>query len=205
MTTVVFIKGIVIGFLISTPVGPIAVLCIQRTLNKGRIHGIVTGLGAATADAIYSLFAVSGLSFILNFLIKEQLWLRLVGGLFLCYMGVRLFRSKVVQRAVSGGGTSYLSNYISAFLLTLTNPGTLLVFAAVFASLGILHINVNYTSAGLLVAGVFIGAGLWWFILNSVTGVFLKKLDYVKLAWLNKISGIIIAGFGLFVLVSFIL
>lgn len=205
MATIIFLKGIVIGFLISIPVGPIAVLCIQRTLNKGRIHGIVTGLGAATADAIYSLFAVSGLSFILNFLIKEQLWLRLVGGLFLCYTGVRLFRSKVVQRAVSGGGTSYFSNYVSSFIFAMTNPGTLLVFAAVFASLGILHINVNYTSAGLLVAGVFIGAGLWWFILNSVSGIFLKKLDYVKLAWLNKISGIIITGFGLFVLVSFIL
>lgn len=205
MTIMIFLKGIVIGFLISTPVGPIAVLCIQRTLNNGRIHGIVSGLGAATADAIYSLFAVSGLSFILNFLIKEQLWLRLVGGLFLCYTGMKLFYSKVVQRAASGGGTSYFSNYVSAFIFAMTNPGTIITFAAVFASLGILHINVNYASAGLLVAGVFVGAGLWWFILNSISRVFLKKLDYVKLAWLNKISGIVIAGFGLFVLMSLIL
>jgi len=205
MATIILLKGIVIGFLISLPVGPIAVLCIQRTLNMGRIHGIVTGLGAATTDAIYSLFTVSGLSFILNFLIEEQRWLRLVGGFFLCYMGVRLFRSKLAQRAASGGGTSYFSNYISAFLLTLTNPSAFLTFVAVFASFGVLHINVTHTSAGFLVAGVFVGASLWWLILNSICGVFLKKLDYVKLTWLNKISGIIIAGFGVFVLVSLIL
>ncbi len=202
MGTTLLLKGIAVGCLISIPVGPIAMLCIQRTLNEGRIHGIVTGLGAATADAVYGLIAASGLTFILNFLIKEQLWLRLVGGLFVCYMGVRLFRSRPVQRDASGNGTSYFGNYISAFLYTLTNPGTLLTFAAVFASLGVLQTSVHYASTGLLVGGVFVGAGLWWLILNGISGVFLKNLDYVKLAWLNKISGIVIAGFGVFVLVS---
>ena len=89
-----FFKGLVVGFLISTPVGPIGVLCIQRTLNKGRLHGIVSGLGAATADAIYGFVAAFGLTFVSNFLVKEQLWLRLVGGIFLCYMGVRVFLFK---------------------------------------------------------------------------------------------------------------
>jgi threonine/homoserine/homoserine lactone efflux protein len=87
----IILKGMVIGFLISLPVGPIAVLCIHRTLNEGRIHGMVSGLGAATADIVYGFLAASGLSFTSNFLIKEQLWFRLLGGLFLCYMGIRLF------------------------------------------------------------------------------------------------------------------
>jgi threonine/homoserine/homoserine lactone efflux protein len=202
METTLFLKGVLIGFLISTPVGPIAVLCINRTLNEGRIHGIVSGLGAATADAIYGLIAASGLTFISNFLVQEQIWLRLLGGLFLCYMGVKIFRSKLVQRVASGEGASYFSNYISASLLTLANPGTLIAFAAVFSGLGIVKVRVHYASAGLLVGGVFIGSGLWWFILNIIAGVFLGQLDYFKLSWLNKISGTIISGFGLFVLLS---
>ncbi len=205
MTAIIFLKGIVIGFLISTPVGPIAVLCMQRTLQEGRIHGIVSGLGAATADAVYGFFAASSLSFISNFLIKEQLWFRLVGGLYLCYIGVRICRSKMVQNAAPGDGASHFSNYVSALFLTFANPGTFLAFAAVFASLGVTQVRVHHASAGLLVSGVFIGAGLWWFILTSVTGVFLKKLDYDKLTWLNRISGIVIAGFGLFILLSLIL
>jgi threonine/homoserine/homoserine lactone efflux protein len=201
----IILKGMVIGFLISLPVGPIAVLCIHRTLNEGRIHGMVSGLGAATADIVYGFLAASGLSFTSNFLIKEQLWFRLLGGLFLCYMGIRLFHSKLIQKTVSEDSTSYFSNYVSALLLTLSNPSTFLALAAIFASLGLTQTRVHHVSVGLLVGGVFIGSGLWWFILNSVTGVFLKKLDYIKLAWLNKISGIVIAVFGLLVLVSLIL
>lgn len=205
MMTTLFLKGMVIGFLISLPVGPIAVLCIHRTLNEGRIHGMVSGLGAATADAVYSFLAVSSLSFISNFLIKEQLWFRLLGGIFLCYMGGRLLRSRVIQKTVSEDSANYFSNYVSALFLTFSNPGTFIVLAAVFASLGITQTRVHHISTGLLVSGVFIGSGLWWFILNSVSSVFLKKLDYIKLAWLNRISGIVIASFGVLVLVSLIL
>jgi len=205
MGTTLFLKGIVVGLLISIPVGPIAVLCIKRTLNEGKIHGIVSGLGAATADAIYGFIAVSSLTFISKFLVKEQIWLRLMGGFFLCYMGVRVFRSRLMQRSTSGNGASHLSNYVSALLLTLANPATFLALAAVFAGLGVVEIRVHHSSAGLLVGGVFIGSGLWWFILNSITGVFLGKLDYVRLARLNRISGIIITGFGLLVLLSLVI
>jgi len=205
MTTTIFIKGMVIGLLISLPVGPIAVLCIHRTLNEGKIHGMVSGLGAATADVVYGFLAASGLSFISNFLIKEQLWFRLLGGFFLCYMGVKLLRSRVIQKTVSEDSANYLSNYVSALFLALSNPSTFLVLAAIFAGLGVTQTRVHHVSVGLLVSGVFLGSGLWWFILSSVTGVFLKKLDYVKLAWLNRISAIVIAGFGVLVLTSLIL
>jgi threonine/homoserine/homoserine lactone efflux protein len=202
MDIVLFLKGIAVGFLMSTPVGPIAVLCIQRTLNQGKTHGMMSGLGAATADVVYSLIAVFGLTFITNFIIKEQEWLRLGGGIFLCYMGLRVFRSKLAQRSVSGDNISYISNYVSAFFLTLANPATFLAFAAIFAGLGLVRGAGHYLSAGLLVAGVFIGSGFWWFILSGATVIFLKKLGYDRLALLNKISGIIITGFGLFILLS---
>jgi len=199
-----FLKGLVVGFLISTPVGPIGVLCIQRTLNKGKLHGIVSGLGAATADAIYGFVAAFGLTFISNFLVKEQMWLRLVGGIFICYMGVRVFLFKSEQRTAPGDSTSYVRDYVSVFFLTLTNPITFLAFAATFAGLGLVNLIEHHIAALLLVAGVFVGAGLWWLILSGVTATFLGKLLYSRPAWLNKISGIVIIVFGLFVLLTLI-
>jgi threonine/homoserine/homoserine lactone efflux protein len=197
-----FFEGVVVGLLMALPLGPIAVLCIQRSLNQGKIHGMVSGFGAASADAIYGFIAVSGLTFISDFLVKEQVCLRLVSGLFLCYMGVKVFRTKPVQRVTPGNNTSYFNNYISALLLTLANAGTFFVFAAVFAGLGLVRESGHYSSSGVLIAGVFVGSGTWWFTLSSITGIFKEKLGYSRLGLLNKISGIIITGFGLFVLVS---
>lgn len=199
-----FLKGLLVGFLISTPVGPIGVLCIQRTLNKGKLHGIVSGLGAATADAIYGFVAAFGLTFVSNFLVKEQMWLRLVGGIFLCYMGVRVFLFKSEQRTAPGDSTSYVRDYMSMFFLTLTNPITFFAFAATFAGLGLVSLIEHHIAALLLVAGIFVGAGLWWLILSGITATFLRKLLYSRPAWLNKISGIVIIVFGLFVLLTLI-
>jgi threonine/homoserine/homoserine lactone efflux protein len=200
----IFIKGLIVGLLIATPVGPIAVLCIQRTLNRGRIHGIVSGLGAAAADAFYGFVAVFGLTVISSFVIREQRWLRLIGGILLCYMGVRAFLSKPVQRTTSGNGTNYFGDFISAFFLTLANPATFIAFAAIFAGLGLAEADAHYSAVGSLVGGVFVGSAIWWLTLSSVAGGFLEKLGYGKLTWLNKVAGIIIAGFGLFVLLSLI-
>lgn len=200
-----FLKGLFVGFLISTPVGPIAVLCIQRTLNRGRLHGIVSGLGAATADVVYSFVAAFGLAFISNFIIEERLWLRLVGGIFICYMGVRVLLSKSGRRVVPGDSPSYVRDYISAFFLTLTNPVTFLAFAAIFAGLGLVSTVERHITALLLVAGVFVGAGLWWLILNCIAATFLGKLLYSKPVWLNRVPGTVIIVFGLFILLTLII
>lgn len=199
-----FFKGLLVGFLIAMPVGPIGILCIQRTLHKGKLHGMVSGLGAATADAIYGFIAAFGLTFISNFLVKEQPWLRLVGGIFLCYMGARVLLSKSEKRATPEDGASYVSDYVSAFILTFTNPTTFLAFAAAFAGLGLVSLIEHHIAALLLVAGVFVGSGLWWLILSGITATFLGKLLYTRPAWLNKVSGIIIIAFGLFVLLTLI-
>jgi threonine/homoserine/homoserine lactone efflux protein len=199
-----FFKGLLVGFLIATPVGPIGVLCIQRTLHKGKLHGMVSGLGAATADALYGFIAAFGLTFISNFLVKEQMWLRLVGGIFLCYMGARVFLSKSERRTASADSTSYVSDYVSAFILTFTNPTTFLAFAATFAGLGLVNIIEHHIAALLLVAGVFVGSGLWWLMLSGLAATFLGKLLFSRLAWLNKISGIIIIIFGIFILLTLI-
>ena len=116
--------------------GPIGVLCIRRTLVDGRLYGLITGLGAASADAIYGIIAAFGLVSITNLLIGGQTWLRLVGGIFLCYLGVRTLLARPAQDEVSSQKTSLAGAYASTFLLTLTNPLTILSFAAIFAGMG---------------------------------------------------------------------
>ncbi len=205
MVAGIFLKGLVVGFLVATPVGPIGLLCIQRTLSEGKMHGLVSGLGAATADAIYGLIAALGLTFVSNFLFKEQFWLRLFGGLFLCYLGVRTFLSKPAGQTSSADTPSYVSNYGSTFLLAFTSPITILVFAALFAGLGVVSSGTYYFSVGLSVAGVFTGSALWWFMLSGAAGILHGKISYGMLTALNRISGVIITVFGLVILLLVIL
>jgi threonine/homoserine/homoserine lactone efflux protein len=205
MVAGIFLKGLVVGFLVATPVGPIGLLCIHRTLSEGKMHGLVSGLGAATADAVYGLIAALGLTFVSNFLVEKQMWLRLLGGLFLCYVGVRTFLSKSAGQDSSASAPRHISNYGSTFFLALTSPVTILVFAAVFAGLGVVSPRSYYLSVVLSVAGVFTGSALWWFMLCGLASVLHGRLSYDKLTGLNKVSGVIITVFGLSFLLFLIL
>ena len=196
------LRGLVIGFSIAAPVGPIGVLCIRRTLAQGRVAGLVSGLGAATADALYGCVAGFGLTFVSSFLIGQQTWLRLVGGAFLCYLGLKTLLSRPAEGAASAGGSGLLGAYVSTLFLTLTNPLTILSFAAVFAGLGVGSAGQGYLSAGVSVLGVFLGSALWWLLLSGGVSQFRHKLNLQKLAWVNRISGAIIAGFGVFALLN---
>ena len=171
------LRGLVIGLSIAAPVGPIGVLCIRRTLTKGRVSGLVSGLGAATADAFYGCVAGFGLTFVSDLIVGQQGWLRLVGGAFLCYLGLKTFLSRPAEGGASTRESGLLGTYASTFFLTLTNPMTLLSFAAVFAGLGVGSAGGNYVSAGVLVLGVFIGSALWWLLLSGGVGLFLIFLD----------------------------
>jgi len=196
------LRGLAIGFSIAAPVGPIGVLCIRRTLAEGRASGLVSGLGAATADAIYGCIAGFGLTFISNFLVSQQVWLRLVGGVFLCYLGLKTLLAKPAEQAALAKGNGLVGAYASTFFLTFTNPMTIISFAAIFAGLGLASTSGNYVSAGVLVLGVFIGSALWWLILSGGVGVFRERFNPYGLQWVNRISGVIIAGFGLFAILS---
>jgi threonine/homoserine/homoserine lactone efflux protein len=197
-----FMKGFIIGFSIAAPVGPIGILCIQRTLAGGNVQGLVTGLGAASADAIYGFIAAFGLTFISSFLVAHSIWFRLIGGLFLCYLGIRAFLLKPRNPVLSVTNRSTLSSYGTTFFLTLTNPMTILFFAGVFAGLGMVSESIQYASAGLMVIGVFIGSGTWWLILSGMTSMVRNKVNERKLAWVNKISGFVILAFGVGALLS---
>ena len=196
------LRGLIIGFSIAAPVGPIGVLCIRRTLAQGRVTGLISGLGAATADALYGCVAGFGLTFVSSFLIGQQTWLRLVGGAFLCYLGLKTLLSRPEEGAASVGEGGLLGAYVSTLFLTLTNPLTILSFAAVFAGLGAGSAGQGYLSAGVSVLGVFLGSALWWLLLSGGVSLFRHRLNLQKLAWVNRISGAIIVGFGLLALLS---
>ncbi|MDD5065159.1 MAG: LysE family transporter [Phycisphaerae bacterium] len=205
MAADIFLKGLIVGFLVATPVGPVGLLCIQRTLSEGKMHGLVSGLGAATADAIYGLIAALGLTVISTFLVEKQLWIRLFGGLFLCYLGIKTFLSKSAGQGSSANVPTHIGNYGSTFLLAITSPVTILVFAAVFAGLGTLTSSARYISVGLSVAGVFTGSALWWVMLCGIAGILHGKISLDKLTMFNKVSGIIITAFGLVILLLIVL
>ena len=197
-----FLKGIILGFSIAAPVGPIGVLCIRRTLTNGRTSGLVTGLGAATADAVYGAIAAFGLTAISGFLVAQQAWLRLVGGAFLIYLGIRTLLSQPAVEAATSGSTTLAGDYASTFILTLTNPLTILSFVAVFAGLGLATTGGGYGSAIGLVAGVFCGSALWWLTLSTAVSLFRNRFTPRSLRWVNIVSGVIIAGFGIVALAS---
>ena len=202
MDSSLFVRSLIIGLSIAAPVGPIGILCIRRTLASGRAIGFASGLGAASADAIFGSIAGFGLTVVSGFLVSQQTWLRLVGGMFLLYLGVRTFRSQPAEEAANTGSGGILGAYASTFLLTLTNPMTILSFAAVFAGLGIGSSGGGYASAAVLVLGVFTDSALWWLLLSSGTSLLRSQIVASKMMWTNRISGIIIAVFGVLALIS---
>jgi len=198
-----FPKGLIIGFSIAAPVGPIGVLCIRRTLTTGQLAGLLSGLGAATADAIYGVIAGFGLSVISAILIGQVFWLRLLGGLFLGYLGIQTLRASPAKEAATVKGKGGLGGiYFSTVLLTLTNPMTILSFVAVFAGLGLANAEGNYLSASVLVLGVFLGSAFWWVLLSSSVSIFRETFNLNGLRWLNRISGSVLLLFGIIALLS---
>jgi threonine/homoserine/homoserine lactone efflux protein len=197
LQTRLFLQGALIGLSIAAPVGPIALLCIRRTLAHGRLAGFISGLGAATADGLYGAIAGFGLSFLSQSLLEHQQWLRILGGLYLCYLGTRIFLSKVAERTIEQNRKGLAGAYASTFLLTITNPVTIIAFLAVFAGLGVTA-GGDPRDAGELVAGVFLGSASWWLTLALGVGLLRTRITPAILLWVNRLAGALIAGFGVF-------
>jgi threonine/homoserine/homoserine lactone efflux protein len=197
-----FLRGLLIGLSIAATVGPMFMLCVQRTLQKGYRYGMLSGMGIATADGIYGSIAGFGLTTITAFLLHQQAWIRLIGGLFLLYLGIKTLLAKPAERAATVQGGNLLGAYFSTLALTLTNPTTILSFMAIFMGLGIGNTGGNYVAALLVVLGVFLGSTCWWLILTGSIGLLHGKFPHGWLHWLNRGSGAIIAIFGLIALVS---
>jgi threonine/homoserine/homoserine lactone efflux protein len=197
MTFDYLMKGLLVGFSIAAPVGPIGVLVIRRTLTEGRISGFVTGLGAAVADGTYGFIAGYGLTSISDFLISQQFWMKLFGGLFLLYLGIKTLISKAATKEAQIDSNGLLKNFTSTLLLTITNPITILSFFAIFAGLGLGQEKTNYVSSTALVLGVFMGSAFWWLILSTVLNFFRNKITTSGLTWINRFSGLLIISFAI--------
>ncbi|MFH7242535.1 MAG: LysE/ArgO family amino acid transporter [Spirulina sp.] len=196
------LKGMGMGLAIAAPVGPIGLLCIRRSLAQGRWIGLATGLGAATADGLYGAIAGFGLTAVSDRLINQAQVLQLLGGLFLCYLGWATARSTPATEAAPLTGRGLLGAYGSTFLLTLTNPATILSFFAIFAGLGLVSAGPGQGGALALVLGVFLGSALWWVCLSWGVTFFRPYLTPSRLIWLNRLAGAAIFGFGLVALIA---
>jgi threonine/homoserine/homoserine lactone efflux protein len=191
-----FLRGLIIGFSIAAPVGPIGVLCIRRTLAEGRASGFLSGLGAATADALYGCVAGFGLTIVSGFLVDQRFWIQLIGGIFLLALGVKTLRAVPAEHTAAAAGSGLAASYASTLLLTLTNPMTILSFAGIFAALGVAETSGDFSAAALLVLGVFVGSAAWWLLLSGGVGLLRDQLSAPVLRWTNRLSGVILVVFG---------
>jgi threonine/homoserine/homoserine lactone efflux protein len=202
MDNSLILRGFIIGLSVAAPVGPMAVLCIRRTLAQGMSAGLISGLGIAAADAAYALVGGLGLTLISDFLVGQQFWFRLIGGIFLVYLGVKTLMAKpATEAAKSVEKSGAFGLFLSTFLLTMTNPTTILSFAAIFAGLG-LGAGDDKVAALILVNCVFAGSALWWLVLTTGVSLLRSRITPGVLIWVNRISGVVILGFALYALLG---
>ncbi len=201
------IKGIIVGYIASIPVGPIAILCVQRTLSKGRLSGFVSGLGASTADTLLSIIAGLGLSFIIDFINGYTYIFKFLGGALVIYIGLRIyFKNPVKQyRAKQMRKTTLPKDYVTTLLLTLSNPLNVFLYLAVFTAFNVVKGVSTFEQFTAVFVGVFVGTSLWWYTLTSIVSLYHDRFNIRNLWWLNKISGIGILLLGLIILVSIII
>ena len=196
------VDGMLVGFSASVPLGPIGVLCIQRTLQKGRLSGLASGLGAALSDTIYAIIAGFSLSYVVSFIEAQMFWIQLVGVVVLLGLGINIFRTNpaVQLRRQKGKSHSLVHDFASTFLLTISNPFAIFLFIAFFASFRVVQPSMGLVGQLLIIGGVFIGATCWWLILSFLVSLFRSKINLRRLFWINKIAGSLII---VFVLIAF--
>jgi threonine/homoserine/homoserine lactone efflux protein len=200
MSKELLLKSLVLGLSIAAPVGPIGILCIRRSLVEGRIAGLICGLGAATADAVYGAIGAFALNGISAWLVRGRLWMTLAGSGFLVYLGVKIFRAPPPETTATGSATGA---YVSTFVLTLANPLTILSFAAAFAGMG--AGAVGYGGVVTMLVGVFVGSAIWWLMLTSVAGALRGRMSPPFFVAINRASGALLTGFGLYTVTSLII
>lgn len=193
MLLIFLLKGVVIGIIIAVPVGPVGIMCLRRTILEGKLAGFISGLGAATADAMFGFIAAFGLTFISDLLIGYHQWLRIVGGLYLLYIGGRaLLTAPEVKTGTEPDAESLLRDFLSSFALTLTNPITILVFLGIFSAIGLSGERATLSRAAILVLGVWLGSLLWWLALSFGLGSLFRSFEPRHLRWINRGSGTIL-------------
>ncbi|MBM3539318.1 MAG: LysE family translocator [Alphaproteobacteria bacterium] len=202
MLTSIFLKGLVVGFLIAAPVGPVNVMCVRRTIMHGRLVGLVSGLGAAAADTIFGAIAAFGLSFVYELLMTERFWLGIAGGALLMVMGVRTLFAEPPRPSDTPDPPNLLGDFTSTLVLTLTNPVTIVSFLAAFTAVGVAADPGEPIGLDdwILLLGVFLGASTWWLFITAAVALFHGRIPLTMLRWTNRVAGVVILAFAVGVL-----
>jgi threonine/homoserine/homoserine lactone efflux protein len=193
------LKGYIIGLMVSIPLGPMGIMVIQRSLGKGRASGFVSGLGAASADVLFSLIAVLGVGFVIDFIENHRFVFQIAGSLFILFIGAKLFYSDPVKqyRRSKGKRSNLWSDFITVFLMTLSNPIAIFIFIALFAGIHLVGEDHFYLTSFLVLLGVLAGATSWWFLISWLVSHYRQRFRLKRLWWLNKITGLIIFIIGI--------
>ena len=196
-----FIQGMIIGLTLAVPVGPISLVCIHRTVANGRLHGIVSGLGVATADSFYAAVAFLGLTAISGLITGHQVLFRLMAGIVLIFIGMRVFRSIPAAVNPGDGQEPFLGDYLSLLVIAIANPLTIIFFITILPGFGVVAQGTTLIAAVPFVAGVFLGSAVWWISLCGSLGAVRSRLSTENLRQINRISGILITCFGIGMLI----
>jgi threonine/homoserine/homoserine lactone efflux protein len=208
MDPALLITGVIVGFLVAAPVGPVAVLCMQRTLLDGRVVGYATGFGAAVADTVFGGLAIFSVAAVEGFLFENRLLIQLLGGAVLIGLGawtILMRSTRSQQKGVDEAAIDHetlLHAFGSAFLVTIVNPITILAFVSIFAAIRVSKMTEGLFNSWIVIGGVFVGAAVWWFLLASVASVLRQQFTERGIRWMNGISGVVIIGFGAYALLS---
>ncbi len=206
----ILLRGVTVGLLASITLGPVGVMCIQRTLSKSRAAGFASGLGAAVADTLSATLAYFFIAVISAVIESNLQVLKIVGGIFVAGVGIHYFmKNPVVQiRRNRAGKTNLVQDFASTFALTLTNPAFILWLLVIFSALGVNvdsgeRFDVSRVGAGAqMILGFFSGAAAWWFVLTFVVSLFRRRFRPRHLLWINRIAGALISALGVGVIVS---
>ena len=201
MDVSLFVQGIIIGLTLAVPVGPLALICIQRTVSEGRLHGIFSGIGVATADSFYAAVTFLGLTVISGLIIAQQFLFRFLAGVILILIGIRVFLSIPSAISAKTEHETYLKDYLSMVALAIANPLTLVFFLVILPGYGVVIHGTSFLSAAEFVAGVFFGSTVWWVVLCGSIGSVRSRISGENLGLINRVSGLLISCFGVGVLI----
>jgi threonine/homoserine/homoserine lactone efflux protein len=196
-----FLKGIAAGFVVSIPVGPVAMLCIRRTLATSMISGYATGLGAAAADTLYAIVVAYSISFIADILFTNNFWFRLIGGVILCLTAVRMLSAPPAESKAQDTGKLF-GDFVSALVITGTNPITLIAFGVIFTSIGVATAGDSYEWEKALIAGVFVGSAAWWVLLTGLTALCRRWVGELSLTWISRMAALVILACGVLITIA---